>query len=145
MPSPEGEGEKQLAENTRQLLGGDPVQRAVAAKLAGRPDSALSPRARAALIPVLLLAMEDGYPAVRRFAWKSLLAIAGDVGIDFGDAVQRFDFTGPAAQRAQIIATLRQRWRQYAERHSVAAEPDASQVTELRRQAALTAAINIGE
>jgi len=141
-----GEGEPQVAENTRQLLGGDPVQRAVAAKLAGRGDSALSPPQRLRLVPPLLLAMEDGYPAVRRFAWKSLLAILADGNLDLGAAAPQFDFTGTPAQREATIAALRRNWNDYARRQGLLdAEMDPAQVAALRNQAALSAAINIGE
>lgn len=135
-----------IPENLRQLLGGDPVQRAVAAKLAGRRDSALKAAQRQGLIPGLLLAMEDGYPAVRRFSWKSLLAIAADTGLDLGESAARFDFTGAPEQRAQVVAAVRARWNEHAKRQGLAgAEPDAALVARLRERAALSAAINIGE
>jgi predicted CXXCH cytochrome family protein len=145
-PLPEAEGNKPIAENTRQLLGGDPVQRAVAAHVAGRADSALNADARAALIPVLLLAMEDGYPAVRRFAWKSLRAIADDTGIDLGPEAATFDFTGPPQARAAVIHALRQRWPALAAARGLSsAAPDAAPLAALRAQAARSASINIGE
>lgn len=135
-----------IPENLRQLLGGDPVQRAVAAKLAGRSDSALSPEQRLRLIPPLLLAMEDAYPAVRRFAWQSLGAIARDAGLDWDAAAAGFDFTGPAHERAQVIAELRRRWQSDAVTQAQrGAEPAPDLVAALRQRAAQTAAINIGE
>src|SRR5690606_30919984 len=70
VPTARGDGARiDIADSVAALLGGDPVQRAVAARLAGRSDTPLAPEARALLIPHLLTAMKrDRYPAVRRFA-----------------------------------------------------------------------------
>jgi predicted CXXCH cytochrome family protein len=135
-------------EHVRQLLGGDPVQRAVAAKLAGRPDSALTPAQRLALVPTLLLAMEDDYPAVRRFAQHSARSIAAAAGAGaLAQALEPFDFIAPAPQRAAALATIRAAWRQHVERHALAIpEPDAALVAALRREGLRRSVdINIGE
>lgn len=128
-----------VAENLRQLFGGDAVQRAVAAQLAGRQDSALSFEQRRSLIPLLLLAMEDGYPAVRRFAWKSLSAIAADTALQWPE-LGAFDFTGEPGARAAVISQLRRR----ASSLNLP-PPDQALIAQLRLEAASRPAVNIGE
>ena len=97
-----------MPENLRQLFGGDPVQRAVAAKLAGSDKSALSNAERAAQLPLLFEAMEDGYPAVRRFAQQSAKVSAAKLALpQFATALQGFDFIGSATQRAQSMHAIR--------------------------------------
>jgi predicted CXXCH cytochrome family protein len=97
-----------LPENLRQLFGGDPVQRAVAAKLAASPKSALSAEQRAAQLPLLFAAMEDGYPAVRRFAQQSASVSAERLALPLLlAALQRFDFIAPASQRAEALRQIR--------------------------------------
>ncbi|ACY15057.1 cytochrome c3 family protein [Haliangium ochraceum] len=107
-----------VAYSLASLLGGDPVERGVAARLAGRDDTPLTPQQRALLVPHLITAMKrDRYPAVRRFAAKSLAALdrelaAGGIELGMGDALADFDFIGPAEERAGIAAALEQRWAQ---------------------------------
>jgi len=117
-PSARADGaDPETVDAVASLLAGDPVQRAVAARLAGRGDSPLSARQRAFLLPHLLAAMDDDYPAVRRFAHRSLTAIAADLaagGVDpgWGDAVAAFDFMAPREARRRRLADLRRRWSQ---------------------------------
>lgn len=97
-----------IPENLRQLFGGDPVQRAVAAKLAGSDKSALTNAERTAQLPLLLAAMEDGYPAVRRFAQQSAKVSAEKLALpQLASALKGFDFIGPPAQRAQAMQAIR--------------------------------------
>jgi hypothetical protein len=117
IPAARGDGAAvEIADSVASLLGGDPVQRAVAARMAGRDDTQLTPQARALLIPHLLIAMKrDRYPAVRRFAARSIAAIATSLaaaGLDLGmaDGLAAFDFIGPAEERARILADLEARW-----------------------------------
>ncbi len=101
-------GEPALAENLRQLFAGDPVQRAVAAKLAGADKSALSNNERAAQLPLLFAAMEDAYPAVRRFAQQSASVSAEKFALpQLAAALQGFDFIGTAAARAASLQAIR--------------------------------------
>ncbi|MES2885973.1 MAG: cytochrome c3 family protein [Pseudomonadota bacterium] len=141
-----------MPENLRQLFSGDPVQRAVAAKLAGSEKSALVNAERAAQLPLLFAAMEDGYPAVRRFAQQSAKVSADKLVLpQLATALQGFDFIGPPAQRAQAMQAIRAA--------ALAPQPasdllggllDASghanvaKLAELRAEADTTA-INIGE
>jgi predicted CXXCH cytochrome family protein len=73
--------EADLAESVRDLLSGDVVERCVAAWSMGRPDAPLDGDARAWTIPLLLLALEDVYPAVRHFAWASLESVLADFSV----------------------------------------------------------------
>lgn len=135
-------------EHLRQLLGGDPVQRAVAARLAGRADSALDTAGRLALVPALLLAMEDDYPAVRRFAQHSARAIAQDARADgLARALEAFDFIAPPAPRATALAAAREAWTRHLDTTGLApAAPDPALLAVLRAEAARRSAdINIGE
>ena len=100
--------EQALPENLRQLFAGDPVQRAVAARLAGAANSALTKPERAAQLPLLFAAMEDGYPAVRRFARQSAETSAQLLGLTaLSVALEGFDFIGPAPARAAAMAAIR--------------------------------------
>lgn len=151
--APAGEGASPaMPENLRQLFGGDPVQRAVAAKLAGSEKSALTNTERAAQLPLLLAAMEDGYPAVRRFAQQSARVSAQKLALpQLAAALQGFDFIAPAAARAASLQAIRNA----APRTTTAGDalggllnPDGSAnaalLSTLRAQADTTA-INIGE
>ncbi|MES2683791.1 MAG: cytochrome c3 family protein [Pseudomonadota bacterium] len=144
--------EEAMPENLRQLFGGDPVQRAVAAKLAGSDKSALTSAERAAQLPLLLAAMEDGYPAVRRFAQQSAKVTAEKLALpQLATALQGFDFIGPAAQRAQAMQAIRAA--APAPRPATdtlgslldsSGQANLTRLAELRAQADTTA-INIGE
>ncbi|MEM6456356.1 MAG: hypothetical protein AAF772_14775 [Acidobacteriota bacterium] len=97
------------------LLAGDPVQRAVAAHRMGRDDSPLAGGARAFLVPHLIESLTDPYPAIRRFASRSLRAIDADMAaasldLSLTATLDDFDFMGPEAQRAAVIERLRARW-----------------------------------
>ncbi len=113
------------------LLGGDPVGRAVAARLLGRRDSPLGIEVRGWLVPHLLTAMQrDNYPAVRRFAQKSVSALAEELatmaGMDVGGflrTVEDFDFIADAAVRAKVMAQLWADWRHIA---AALAKPDTA-------------------
>jgi hypothetical protein len=80
------------------------VQRAVAARLAGRDDSALTATERAYLTPLLLGALEDAYPAVRTLAWRSLWALGVGASTDF-------DALAPLGVRRRIVEELSERWK----------------------------------
>jgi hypothetical protein len=120
-------------ENLRQLFAGDPVQRAIAAKLAGLPTAALSASERRAQIPWLVAALEDPYPAIRRFAQQSLQHSAPS---EAQAAVQAFDFLARPEQRQPQLDRIRQ--------VLPTPVPDPALLERLRQQAN-NAAINIGE
>lgn len=96
-----------------QLLGGDPVQRAIAAHDAGQPGLGVQAAHRPWLIPPLLHALRDDYPAVRRFAYKSLLKLDAQLG-DAGSlsaALKNYDFLGSDDQRLAIERAAWRSWR----------------------------------
>ncbi len=86
----------------RDLLGGDPVQRALAAHALARPE-AVGDRTRR--LRALVDGLEDDYPAVRWFAQRGLLALAEDPTVRA--LAQRFDFMADAADRIVLVDALR--------------------------------------
>jgi hypothetical protein len=98
------------------LLAGDPLQRAVAARVVGVERTPLLPRQRAFLVPLLLLALEDDYPAVRRFAAKSLSSLVAELEADgfataMAPSLARLDFLAAPEDRRRRLAELWARWR----------------------------------
>jgi len=61
-----------------ELHSGDPVQRALAAYQMGHHFDSLAVKDRLFLVPHLIYAMQDSYPAIRRFSHKSLQAIINE-------------------------------------------------------------------
>lgn len=150
-PAGAGLARDTLPENLRQLFAGDPVQRAVAAKLAGSEESALSNAERVAQLPLLLAAMEDGYPAVRRFAQQSARVSADKLALlKLSAALQDFDFIGTASARTAALQAIRNVTPQAAVSDTLGGllNVDGSANTVLLntlRAEADTTAINIGE
>jgi hypothetical protein len=64
----------------------------------------------------LLEALADDRPAIRRFAWKSLNALAAELKLSaqFSAELARFDYTGVPVERAQVKTALRQIWQSHA-------------------------------
>ena len=100
----------ELPDSIAALLAGDPVQRAVAAQRASRVDVDLADGGEA-LIPFLLLALEDEYPAVRWFARRSLLALDHPA---LAPELTSFDYLGEPDLRARALARLQVLWREHA-------------------------------
>jgi len=97
------------------VLAGDPVQKVVAAWHAGRDWGAQSGLQRAWMLPYLFTAMEDRYPAVRRFARQSAQAVVRDwpKGVateDLTTALDAFDFMAEQRQRVPIVERMRAAW-----------------------------------
>lgn len=88
----------------RDLVGGDPVQRALAAHALARPDAVGAGQRR---MQALLDALEDDYPAVRWFAYQGLLELARSP--EMRALIERYDFMADAAERIQMVDALRQR------------------------------------
>ncbi|MGY6552891.1 MAG: cytochrome c3 family protein [Wenzhouxiangella sp.] len=107
-------GPLELAELATVLVG-DPVQKSILAWRAGHADLSQRGRDRAWMLAYLIEAMEDIYPATRRFSALSFRAIlddwpeAAEVG-ELGQALARFDFMGAPADRAEQMARLRASW-----------------------------------
>ncbi|MBL4689192.1 MAG: hypothetical protein JKY37_31660 [Nannocystaceae bacterium] len=86
------------------LLGGDPVQRTLAAHALSRVGAQGPPRAR---LQALLAALSDEYPAVRWLAWRGLTAMAerGDDNV-LAAVVAGYDFMAPLPARIAVEREL---------------------------------------
>jgi hypothetical protein len=106
-PAPEGDF-REIAECVRALFAGDVVQRAVAARALDRAvryadaDSAGGEPLWAA--PLLILTLEDDYPAMRRFAARGLRELLAREGLTLPET--GFDPMGAPAERAAAL----ERW-----------------------------------
>jgi len=89
------------------LVGGDPIARALAAAALSRREAAGDPRRRG---QALLGAFEDEYPAVRFMAWQGLRQLAAQMG-DV-EALAELDEPPPddPLLRISLGETLRRRW-----------------------------------
>lgn len=135
------------------LHAGDPVERAVTAVAIGRAAER-GVLEQSAIWPAhLLRAMEDNFPAVRRFAARSLEQVGRALGGEaFADARDRYDFVQPANGQEQALARLMDRYRALVDGHPPAESglgPDwrpAAAVEEMRAIGAeRSREINIGE
>jgi len=84
------------------LLGGDPVQRALATH-ALRSDRATLPAPERARW--LLAGLADEYPAVRFMAWRGLTAMLAEHPM--APVLARYDFMGPLDERLEVEGVLR--------------------------------------
>jgi predicted CXXCH cytochrome family protein len=114
-PSPNAP-EFAIAENVRQLFGGDVVQRSVAVMALGAEASyTTDANARLWAVPLLLATMdEDNYASVRHFADRSLRALIAraDVSVVAGSAsLPKFDAQATPEVRRQTIAAWQAWWR----------------------------------
>ncbi len=141
------------------LLAGDPAQRAIAAQLASRDDTPLTIEERAFLVPHLLIAMADHYPAVRRFAVQSAERLesglmVNEQGIGIMEQLGVYDFLKSSQQQQSELVNLLRSWDQSGTTFPVpegtVLNPDSSinlaRAEALSRLAlARSKAINIGE
>lgn len=91
------------------LLGGDPIQRNLAAHALARPDAVGSLELRMAW---LAEGLEDEYPSVRWFAWRGLRALAAELPQSerraaLQAALAQFDYLRPIAERVEVIMSVR--------------------------------------
>ena len=86
----------------RDLIGGDPVQRALAAHALARPEAVGDPTRR---MRALLDALEDDYPAVRWFGHRGLVALAP---ASLQPTLARYDFMADVAERIVVVDALRE-------------------------------------
>jgi hypothetical protein len=87
------------------LYGGDPIQRNLAAHALGRPEATGDEIARMAW---LVDALDDEYPSVRWFAWRSLRDLAARSGHRVaGSLLARFDYLAAAEERLAAVEALR--------------------------------------
>jgi hypothetical protein len=103
-PEPDGSGP---AEATRLLLGGDPIERAIAADALGRGEPAFTAITGAARLGLLLDALEnDSYPAVRAIAWRSLRSLLAVHHAPALPDVAAFTATDTQAARRSALAKI---------------------------------------
>ena len=94
------------------LLGGDPLQRNLAAHALARPKATGSLEARMAWIAD---GLEDEYPSVRWFAWRGLRELAAELPAgaprraELLAALDAFDYLAPIEVRAVTIQAIRDR------------------------------------
>ncbi len=140
----------ELPDGLVSLFAGDPVERAVTATAIGRAIERGQLDDPAAWQPLLIEAMHDEYPAVRRFARRSLeqsgRAVPGSSNLIEGFA-GRFDFIAAPEQRTAELADL---MRRYIELNGQLPATEAlkgiGRLDELRRIGRdRSEAINIGE
>ncbi|MCF6319559.1 MAG: hypothetical protein L3J83_09845 [Proteobacteria bacterium] len=117
------------------LHSGDPVERAIAAvniSYQGQLQGQLNKgHEKLFLIPHLLYAMEDNYPAIRRFSYKSINTILKGLAIESGDyiklqdALLKFDFIADLPLRSKVISSA---WKEYnlMDKSNWAAPPEGS-------------------
>jgi predicted CXXCH cytochrome family protein len=89
----------------RDLLGGDPIQRALATDALARDAATLPARTRAAW---LVDALEDDYPAIRFMAWRALTRVLAEAP-ELAAELAAFDPTGDVEVRIERAAALRAR------------------------------------
>ncbi|MCU1228025.1 MAG: hypothetical protein JWO97_909 [Acidobacteria bacterium] len=117
-----------VAENVRQLLSGDVVQRSVAVMALGG-DSSYDDNANDRLwaVPLLLITMDDNYASVRHFAYRALRALIAraDPSVVAGAlSLPRFDPQAPPEARREVIAAWDAWWRAL-DKHRIAHPGDA--------------------
>ncbi|MEN1728375.1 MAG: cytochrome c3 family protein [Pseudomonadota bacterium] len=138
-----------MADGVARLLAGDPVERAVTATAIGRAVEGGQLEHVEAWQPLLMEAMKDDYPAVRRFARRSLEQTAQAVpqtAAAIAAFTDDFDFIGAPGARTSALADLMVRYALLD-----LGETDGPRVEELQlermRQIGVerSEAINIGE
>lgn len=122
---------------TRMLLGGDPIERAVAAHALGSPTSPAPAPPRMGLLLDALVA--DDYAAVRAIAWRELRRLLASRRASHVPDVAAFTATDSRTAREAQVETLRATLL-----GSAVEPPDPSLVARLR-PLALATAIEIGE
>jgi predicted CXXCH cytochrome family protein len=111
---------------TAALLGGDVVQRVVAASLAARSDSSLTLEEQAFLVPLLLEGLGDDYPAVRWMSRKSLLSLWEKLELPGGlEVTETFDYLAPRPQRDLRVDEIRHIWRNIPKERFPSVPPDS--------------------
>ena len=129
--SPSGDWALGPGPSAQSLIGGDPIERAVAAEGFGR---GVGPRGLR--LGWLLDVMEaDDYPAVRRVAWRAVRRIAPEVP---GEVMDAYEATERARERRRAVARIE------AALSVEPVRPPPALASELRAQAARVA-IEIGE
>ncbi|MCS6883819.1 MAG: cytochrome c3 family protein [Acidobacteriota bacterium] len=106
-----------IAETVRTMFAGDVVQRAVAIEsLRAEKTYTADPFERLWAVPLLLVAMNDRYAAIRHFAYRSLKTLVAraaqaDARLDEATSrIAKFDPQAPPEERQRRIAEWRSWW-----------------------------------
>ena len=131
VPIARADGNSDQRSELSTVLAGDPVQKAVIAWRAGQNDGAQRGLDRAWMLPYLLVAMDDIYPAVRRFSWQAALAILDDWPNrqveDLHFELQAFDFIANPSERRATLQRVHAAWDKL-QKSDWPPPPDASEV-----------------
>ncbi len=98
------------------LHSGDPVERAIAAVNVSYQSQLIKSSDKLFLIPHLLYAMEDNYPAIRRFSYKSINEILNDLSLEsveyleLQQEISKFDFISDLPIRSKVIKSA---WQEF--------------------------------
>lgn len=95
-----------LPDASASLLAGDPVQRFVFARSAGRLDAPVAPADKAELRVVLQTTLLDAYPSIRWRAQKSLVALERELPLGIGQDLARWDHEGEIVARKEVAHRL---------------------------------------
>ncbi len=92
------------------LLGGDPIQRNLAAHALAQPRAT---GALAQRMGWIVEGLEDEYPSVRWFAWRGLQSLVGQLPTADGQArsallnvLAEYDYMGPVADRIEVVVEI---------------------------------------
>jgi hypothetical protein len=116
------------------LFGGDPLQRNLAADALGQGKAVGPPSRRMA---ALVAAMDDEFPSVRWFAWRSLRRMAKRHAPEVLPDLAAFDYVAPVEARVVITDAVRtkllQRFGAGSFKTPLDGHPDRREALELRR------------
>ncbi len=107
---------KHIVQTIYKLHSGDPVERAIVAKNLSYQSILIPNQEKKYLIPHLIFAMEDNYPAIRRFSFKTLNAILKGLSIETNEftniqaTLEAFDFIADINVRSDILLKV---WQDY--------------------------------
>lgn len=117
-----------------ELFGGDPLQRNLAADAMGQGKAVGPPSRRMA---ALVTAMDDEFPSVRWFAWRSLRRMAERHAPEVLPKLAEFDYVAPVESRVTITdairATLTERFGAGSFKTPLDGHPERRESLELRR------------
>lgn len=109
---------KKIIQSIYKLHSGDPVERGIAASNISYQSQLISNNDKKFLVPHLIFAMEDNYPAIRRFSFKSLRAIVNSLSVEsiefnqINNSLSTFDFIADNENRATKLSEI---WKGYNE------------------------------
>lgn len=104
------ETSNEVIQSIFKLHSGDPVERGIAASNMNYVSQLISNSEKIYLIPHLLFAMEDSYPAIRRFSFKSLISILDNLSVESNGFkklhfdLEKFDFISDVNMRNIILS-----------------------------------------